>query len=455
MATVPRSALALAAATSVGIATMASNRSLATFAIIGAIALTLVAVFGSESRISMEPERLLQIMSGVAVAVGAFFLLVSAYDAFSDTWARWIAGFVAVAIVVASASVVSNRPRADVAWWSFVVLYAVLLWLVLATQTNSITTDVGLFQVDAVDAIFRGVNPYSITFLDLYDASSSTQFYGEGVSVDGILQFGFPYFPLSLLLVAPFEALFGDYRIAHAIAIVLSGVLIGQTSVANGSRVAGVVFLLLSPSFILVQGGWTDPLVALVGTATVYLAVRTPALNGFATGLLVAVKQYAVLVALPSLLLLPRPYTVGRVVSHYARAGAVFVVLTLPFVAWGPSHFYSSVVALQFVQPFRRDSIAIPAMFANQFESLPRLVSIGIPLLIVLGLSVIVVLKAPSGAQGFALGSALVLLTAFVLSKQAFDNYYLVPLAFLCSGAGAGGAQQSESDRKAMAAAVD
>ena len=44
-----------------------------------------------------------------------------------------------------------------------------------------------------------GANPYAITFPDIYRQNGD--FYGPGLSVGGRLQFGFPYFPLSLLLV--------------------------------------------------------------------------------------------------------------------------------------------------------------------------------------------------------------------------------------------------------------
>ena len=53
----------------------------------------------------------------------------------------------------------------------------------------------------------QGVDPYAITFPDIYQGRA---YYGSGLSVDGRLQFGFPYFPLSLLLSMPGQILFKD-----------------------------------------------------------------------------------------------------------------------------------------------------------------------------------------------------------------------------------------------------
>src|SRR5205085_2965348 len=61
--------------------------------------------------------------------------------------------------------------------------------------------DVVVFQRDACDAVLAGRSPYGITFPDISPPGST--FYADGLSRDGRLQFGFPYPPLSLLLVLP------------------------------------------------------------------------------------------------------------------------------------------------------------------------------------------------------------------------------------------------------------
>src|SRR5690242_4496344 len=73
--------------------------------------------------------------------------------------------------------------------------------------------DVLTFQRDAARALLAGSNPYALTFPDPY-YGKPLHFYGEGLAAGGRLLFGFPYPPLSLLLVLP-ASLAGDVRYAH------------------------------------------------------------------------------------------------------------------------------------------------------------------------------------------------------------------------------------------------
>ena len=61
--------------------------------------------------------------------------------------------------------------------------------------------DVWFFQQQSAAALLEGRDPYGVRYRDVY--SRNLGFYGENVSVDGWLQYSFPYPPLTLLLVAP------------------------------------------------------------------------------------------------------------------------------------------------------------------------------------------------------------------------------------------------------------
>jgi hypothetical protein len=69
------------------------------------------------------------------------------------------------------------------------------LWVVRGTPPPGI--DVFVFQRDACEALLKGVNPYAITFPNLYGAE--TTLYGPGVVHGDRVNFGYPYLPLSLL----------------------------------------------------------------------------------------------------------------------------------------------------------------------------------------------------------------------------------------------------------------
>lgn len=435
-----RSMFALSAALLVGLAVIEpSNRRIATLFLIPAIAITGVAVFARREPSHALAERLSRLAPVVAV-LGGFALFVQSFlHVFGalDEPADFVAAVAAIMVGVGAIGLfVGDRPR--LAWTVFLLAYSVVIAILLVlTKTDFVLLDVALFQQDSVAALVRGVNPYSITFVDPYDAVHSALFYGDGVSVDGVLQFGYPYFPLSLVVIVPFEAFFDDFRIAHAVAVVASGLLMSRLVPGDLGRRAGALFLLVAPALGLVRLGWMDPLVVLFAVLVVFAALRSTRTGSFATGLLVAMKQYATLFVIPSLLLLGRPLSLRAVVAHLARAGLAFIVVTLPFAFWDPASFYRSVVELQFLQPFRPDSIAFPALVADWFESLPRSIAVGVPLAIVVIVSIAVVLRGPTGAQGFALGSALILLVFFSLSKQAFANYYIVVIGLLCAGAAA------------------
>ncbi|KAA3635745.1 MAG: DUF2029 domain-containing protein [Armatimonadetes bacterium] len=331
-------------------------------------------------------------------------------------------------------------------WITFLLSFAAIFTVVIGSTTGgSFGMDVEQFQYGAADALLRGDNPYALTFVDLYTPEVSELIYGDGVSVDGILLIGFPYPPLSLLLILPFKMLW-DFRMAQALAILAAALLMSRISMSREAQLAAMVFLLVSRPATMVKFGWTDSFVVLVIVVIVYLAVRGSRLVSATTGLLFAMKQYSVFLLVPSLLLIPRPWDRKAVLRHLGTAAVVFLVITMPFVLWDFGAFWRSVVELQFVQPFRPDSIAIPALFPELWESLPKVVTLGVPFLAVALVSVLVAVRSPTGGQGFALGTAAVLIVAFLISKQAFGNYYFVVIGALCAASAAGARGELKPD---------
>jgi uncharacterized membrane protein len=154
-------------------------------------------------------------------------------------------------------------------------------------------------------------------------------------------------------------------------------------------------------------------------------------------GLAVSLKQYAVLLLPAALLLIERPWSMRKVVREMWPTFAVIVVTTLPFLIWSPTDFLQSVVRVQFVQPFRIDSLALPAAVARIFGSLPPELVLAGQAAAVIGVVFVVLRRSPIGAHGFAVSSAAILLALMVFSKQAFPNYYILPIALLFSGAAA------------------
>src|SRR5204863_7159736 len=141
------------------------------------------------------------------------------------------------------------------------------------------------------------------------------------------------YPPLPLMLVAPARAILGDVRWTHLIALEAAAVLIVLTAGSRGIWAAAL--LLLTPrSLLVIEAAWVDPIVILMLAFTLYCALRKPRMLWLALGLLLASKQYMVLL-LPLTTLLMQ----GNTRRVLLRAMLVAAAVTLPFLLWNPAAF--------------------------------------------------------------------------------------------------------------------
>jgi hypothetical protein len=431
-----RGAYALCAALALAALTLAEEAPALAFVLLTlAIVLAAGAALGAPLVSSFSPGVLLAIAVRVFLGVGVLVFSVFILLAGSPNSTGMIARIAIGSVVIVSAIGMARSGHRRISVVLFFSSYTVAMgWLLLSQGFLLGYVDVALFQEMASTALRDGINPYSITFPDLYGAKS-VLFYGPGVSVDGVLQFGFPYLPLGLLVTAPFEWFLSDFRVAHLLAVVGAGVMMTMLGDGWRSRASAAAFLLIAPVPVIIAVGWTEPLMVLGLMAVLLSSRRRSFATPYLLGIVLATKQTAVLLFAPSFLLYERPWSLRVIGRDLAKTLATLAVLTLPFVLWNPSDFYRSVVALQFIQPFRPDSLAYPALFANYFGSYDSRLMVALPLVGV-GLVALVTLKrTPTGPQGFALASALTLLVAFAFSKQAFANYYLLPLALLVGAA--------------------
>lgn len=318
--------------------------------------------------------------------------------------------------------------------------FALGVWVIRATPSDVV--DVQIFQRDASDALLHGINPYTITFPDIYGGKLPV--YGPGLSENGRLNFGYPYPPFALT-PALVGRVAGDFRYGHLLALTLAGALIAYTRPGARSVAAAAMLLFTPRGFFVVEAGWTEPLAILMLAATVFAACRAGRRWGFACavalGLFLASKQYLVL-ALPLVLLLPasRPrggwiapsspasYVRGRV-GMLAVALLVAAAVSLPLALWDVGAFMHSAVTLQFHQPFRADALSyLVPLKVSQGTIAPWWTAFAFAA--VAGL--LALWRCPRTPAGFSIGVALVLFAFFATSKQAFCNYYVLVLAALC-----------------------
>lgn len=349
----------------------------------------------------------------------------------------WI-GLAAVAVVAAAPLFGALRAG----WWRLgllVGLHAVMgAWVILVAPDPHI--DVWVMQAEGSQALAQGTNPYLPIYENLHGADSP--YYGPGLVEDGELTIGFPYPPLSLVLVVPGELLAGDPRFVHVAALGLAA--LGMAYAGGGSRVAtaaALLFLFAPWTFFLIAGAWTEPLVILAVVGITLAAARAPILLGVAVGLAIATKQY-LLLALPLALLL-----LARTGNERWRIGwqslALAAITIAPFLVWDPGAFMWSTLGSLAGQIFRPDSLSYLSVVGPEWGS--RLSPIGFLLLLPVG--ALVVRRTPRTPFGFAASLSLMLLVFFAFSRQGSANYHFAVIGILCAAAAVSGASREGATR--------
>jgi hypothetical protein len=337
----------------------------------------------------------------------------------------------AIFVALGAIAVIAFARRRAAGVTGFVLLLAVHaaigVWKIRTAPQPRI--DVFIFHTHAIDALVRGVNPYSITFPNIYEPQTWT--YAPGIVRDGRLQFGFPYPPIVLLYTAPAQLLAGDFRYAYLLAMLVGGVLVAAIGRFTRSALLLAAVLLFTPrTFYVLEMGWTEPLSAMLLAATLLMALRWPGVTALALGLFVASKQYLP-VALLVMPLLYRPALPWRLMLRdLLMALVVAGLVTLPLAMWNREAFWHSAVTLQFHQPYRGDSLSLLAWWGS---TRPGWIGPVWPAFALAGGAVLAaVLRCGRGPGAFAAGMALVLFVFFAFNKQAFANYYYLVIAGLC-----------------------
>jgi hypothetical protein len=312
--------------------------------------------------------------------------------------------------------------------------FAIVVSLTFLRYARDPGIDVFMFQQMSADGLLHGRNPYAIRYPSLYPPG--TPFYGPGVvGADNRLDYGFPYFPLSLLMVVPAFVAGGDSRFAHVVAIAATAGLMASARPGRWAGGVAILFLLTPTVYFVVEQSWTEPLLAFTFSLAMFCALRWRKALPYALGLLFATKQYTVLIVPLVWLLLDEPRSLKRLAILLATAGAVALAITLPFFLWDPRAFYRAVVAFQFLQPFRLDALSYLVWLHHNY---PRLtIERWAPFVSVLPAIAFALWRCPRSPAGFAAAATVVYLTFFAFNKQAFANYYYFVVATACWSAAA------------------
>jgi len=308
-------------------------------------------------------------------------------------------------------------------------------------RTGTPRIDTISLQRDATAMLLQGRDPFGASHANIYNAAETRMFYGPGQVVNGRVQIGMPYPPVTFLCLLP-GYLLGDVRYGYVTAILLSTIFIfALFPDARGLSLAALV--LLAPTTYYVEYHcWTEPLVWMLLCATVYAAVKRPRWLPLALGLFLASKQYNFL-ALPFIGYLVQPFSWKAYWKLLVQSLGIALATVLPFAIWNfRGLWHDLILNVVSAMPARPDALS----FAIPF---PLYAKIG-PLVLL----AFMIWAARRGTQPamFAAAYGMALILFFSASKLAYLNYYfLIALALWLTAASlwpAGRAQLRENERQ-------
>lgn len=308
--------------------------------------------------------------------------------------------------------------HASVAFGLFLGVWVFLAFALLRSSPANI--DVEVYLREGSRALANGSNPYTISVPNIYPLDVAAQVYGPGMVVDGRIEWGFVYPPVPLLVAFP-AYLLGDVRYGSLFAMVATALALWHLAVARIGRTASVLAVAAVPTVPLLVQAFTEPVsVALLACGVLALTKRRPVLGAVLLGLLLASKQYF-LVVLPLMFLL-RPWLTRRSVVAGLTAAAV---VTLPFVLLDPVAFLEAVTGVQ-AAPLRHDSVSLLVAAVDAMSWPPPGTYAVLPIVAGLLAALVLARYAPRTPAAFAAAVGLTLLVTILLSKQAFTNYYFM-----------------------------
>lgn len=367
---------------------------------------------------------------GAGCAAGLFLHLTTNPTFYGDPRAlaggfRW---FAALALLLLSAYLCVHL-RGSLQRARFLLLLGVFALMGVAVLRASPRPwiDVWVFQQIAARALRHGVDPYSLTFPNIY-GSLTSQMYAPELVVRGRVA-AFPYPPLTAIAGVPAFALFGDVRYAMLACMVAAAWAVGRAGQGPAGELAALFILFQPRTFFVLEQGFSEAMVAAFFALALLALLRGRALlAGLALGLLAASKQYSPFLVLPLAVALPQR---GRL-RALLLAAAVAALCLVPFALWDWDGFLRGVVRFQLLQNFRADSLSIPAWLSRHSGGATVSGALS-PLLGALVL--LATLRRQVGAAVASAAAALLVIVLFY--KFAFCNYAWLCSALSCAAAAA------------------
>lgn len=396
---------------------------------------------GADAGRAARRERSTRVVLAVGIAAGLGCHLFAAPGRHVDP--QRLAPFRALAAAAALVALTYlRRVPVRIARFRFGLLVALHLAMGAAMIRASPAPyiDVWVFQQQGARALAAGRNPYSIDYPNLYPNDGRS--YHSSFVVNGRVVV-YPYPPLTALLGVPAVRLLGDVRYALLACVALAAWMVRRLGAGVVAELAALVLLFQPRSFFVLEQAWTEPIVLAAWAASLVAVSRWRATDatagagtgrrplalatGLASGVLAASKQYAPLFLVPLAMALPRR---GRWLA-VATGAAVALATIVPFAVWDARELYRDVVVMQFLQPFRLDSLSWLALWGRIAGT--RRVPV-LPAFVASGLALVRTLPRRASAAQAALVAPAAFLPLLLLNKQAFANYYWLAVGLSLAG---------------------
>jgi hypothetical protein len=298
--------------------------------------------------------------------------------------------------------------------------------------------DVWMLQTEGIKAFRAGQNPFAAVFTDIYHRPD---LYATGALRDGQVHQGFPYPPMVFWIDLPGYLIGGDYRWSNLAAMALTAILIAFARPKSRlGPLAAALFLFTPRALFVLESGWTEPVTALLFSATIFCACRARWLMPVFLGLFLCSKQYLIWAIPPVLLLAGRPIRWRRLACVLLIAFVTGCIVSLPLILWDIKAFIAANFGFADTAAFRTDALSYLALVANNtgYIPSPRIAT-------VIGFSAaalaagMVIRRGRRTPAGYATAVTFIHLVFFAFYKFAFCNYYYFLIAVLCAAIGAMG----------------
>ncbi|GAA5100060.1 hypothetical protein GCM10023210_38140 [Chryseobacterium ginsengisoli] len=260
-------------------------------------------------------------------------------------------------------------------------------------------------------------NPYERVYMDIYKGTYDYVYKKQDIKL--------VYWPINIYLLTPFQAFFGDIRFGN-IFYLLSGCLILYLGLKRDLKILGLSLLLVFTcpyTFYMVKYAWIDslsfPFFCLFFVSVLY---KKKIFSFIFLGVIMSMKLYFLPLFPLVILYFHKEFSVVEYFKYTFLTGFVFFICFLPFSIIDVKSLLYSIEYFKNSNP-RYDALSITGYLFNKGNNISKFADYLI--LAVLGVIYFMFYKNKNYTPFLLIKYfILVLFSIFILSKQAFGNYY-------------------------------